>query len=307
MDIAVLIPCLNEAENIQKVVKDFQTALPEATIYVYDNNSTDNTAAIAEKAGAIVRQEKRQGKGNVIRQMLRDIEADCYLIVDGDDTYPADIAGEMCRLVTEKGIDMVIGDRLSSTYFTENKRAFHNEGNKLVRFMINKLFHSNIHDIMTGYRALSRQFAKNLPIITKGFEIETEMTIHALDKNYKIDEINIEYRDRKEGSTSKLNTYKDGMKVIKTILQLFRDYRPLALFGSISLLMAAVSAAMFIPILQEYMDTGLVPRFPTLIVSGFIFIFSMLMLVCGIILDVIASKHKQLYEILVNLSLKNEK
>ena len=239
--------------------------------------------------------------------MLRDIEADCYLIVDGDDTYPADIAGEMCRLVTEKGIDMVIGDRLSSTYFTENKRAFHNEGNKLVRFMINKLFHSNIHDIMTGYRALSRQFAKNLPIITKGFEIETEMTIHALDKNYKIDEINIEYRDRKEGSTSKLNTYKDGMKVIKTILQLFRDYRPLAFFGSISLLMAAVSAAMFIPILQEYMDTGLVPRFPTLIVSGFIFIFSMLMLVCGIILDVIASKHKQLYEILVNLSLKNEK
>lgn len=307
MDIAVLIPCFNEAETINKVVKDFRTAMPEATIYVYDNNSTDNTAAIAQKAGATVRREKRQGKGNVIRQMLRDIEADCYLIVDGDDTYPADIANEMCRLVTEKGIDMVIGDRLSSTYFTENKRAFHNEGNKLVRFMINKLFHSNIHDIMTGYRALSRQFAKNLPIITKGFEIETEMTIHALDKNYKIDEINIEYRDRKEGSTSKLNTYKDGMKVIKTILQLFRDYRPLAFFGSISLLMAAVSAAMFIPILQEYMDTGLVPRFPTLIVSGFIFIFSMLMLVCGIILDVIASKHKQLYEILVNLSLKNKK
>ena len=307
MDIAVLIPCFNEAETINKVVKDFLTAMPEATIYVYDNNSTDNTAAIAQKAGATVRREKRQGKGNVIRQMLRDIEADCYLIVDGDDTYPADIANEMCRLVTEKGIDMVIGDRLSSTYFTENKRAFHNEGNKLVRFMINKLFHSNIHDIMTGYRALNRQFAKNLPIITKGFEIETEMTIHALDKNYKIDEINIEYRDRKEGSTSKLNTYKDGMKVIKTILQLFRDYRPLAFFGSISLLMAAVSAAMFIPILQEYMDTGLVPRFPTLIVSGFIFIFSMLMLVCGIILDVIASKHKQLYEILVNLSLKNEK
>lgn len=307
MDIAVLIPCFNEAETINKVVKDFRTAMPEATIYVYDNNSTDNTAAIAQKAGATVRREKRQGKGNVIRQMLRDIEADCYLIVDGDDTYPADIANEMCHLVTEKGIDMVIGDRLSSTYFTENKRAFHNEGNKLVRFMINKLFHSNIHDIMTGYRALSRQFAKNLPIITKGFEIETEMTIHALDKNYKIDEINIEYRDRKEGSTSKLNTYKDGMKVIKTILQLFRDYRPLAFFGSISLLMAAVSAAMFIPILQEYMDTGLVPRFPTLIVSGFIFIFSMLMLVCGIILDVIASKHKQLYEILVNLSLKNEK
>lgn len=307
MDIAVLIPCFNEAETINKVVKDFRTAMPEATIYVYDNNSTDNTAAIAQKAGATVRREKRQGKGNVIRQMLRDIEADCYLIVDGDDTYPADIANEMCHLVTEKGIDMVIGDRLSSTYFTENKRAFHNEGNKLVRFMINKLFHSNIHDIMTGYRALSRQFAKNLPIITKGFEIETEMTIHALDKNYKIDEINIEYRDRKEGSTSKLNTYKDGMKVIKTILQLFRDYRPLAFFGSISLLMAAVSAAMFIPILQEYMDTGLVPRFPTLIVSGFIFIFSMLMLVCGIILDVIASKHKQLYEILVKLSLKNEK
>lgn len=307
MDIAVLIPCFNEAETINKVVKDFLTAMPEATIYVYDNNSTDNTAAIAQKAGATVRWEKRQGKGNVIRQMLRDIEADCYLIVDGDDTYPADIANEMCRLVTEKGIDMVIGDRLSSTYFTENKRAFHNEGNKLVRFMINKLFHSNIHDIMTGYRALSRQFAKNLPIITKGFEIETEMTIHALDKNYKIDEINIEYRDRKEGSTSKLNTFKDGMKVIKTILRLFRDYRPLAFFGSISLFMAAVSVVMFVPILQEYMNTGLVPRFPTLIVSGFIFIFSMLTLVCGIILDVIASKHKQLYEILVNLSLKNGK
>lgn len=303
MDIAVLIPCFNEAETIHKVVKDFQKALPKATIYVYDNNSTDDTAAIAEKAGATIQHEQRQGKGNVIRQMLRDIEADCYLIVDGDDTYPADIAAKMCRLVTEKGIDMVIGDRLSSTYFTENKRAFHNEGNKLVRFMINRLFHSDIHDIMTGYRALSRQFAKNLPIITKGFEIETEMTIHALDKNYKIDEIRIEYRDRKEGSTSKLNTYKDGLKVIKTILRLFRDYRPLAFFGSISLLMAVVSAAMFIPILQEYMNTGLVPRFPTLIVSGFIFIFSMLMLVCGIILDVIANKHKQLYEILVNQSL----
>ena len=245
MKTAVLIPCYNEETTICKVVSDFKKTLPEADIYVYDNNSTDNTFLEAEKAEAIVRKEPRQGKGNVIRQMLRDIDADCYLIVDGDDTYPAEYAKELCKFV-EDGYDMVIGDRLSSTYFSENKRPFHNEGNRLVRFLVNKLFQSNVHDIMTGYRALSRTFAKNLPIISRGFEIETEMTIHALDNNFLIKEIVVDYRDRKENSKSKLNTFKDGFKVIKTILRLFRDYRPLAFFSYISLIMIIFSMVLFI-------------------------------------------------------------
>lgn len=299
MKTAVLIPCYNEELTIGRVVNDFKNILPEAEIYVYDNNSTDNTATIAKRHGAVVHKETRQGKGNVIRQMLRDIDADCYLIVDGDDTYPAKSAKEMCEAIYE-GADMVIGDRLSSTYFTENKRPFHNEGNRLVRFLINNLFNSNIHDVMTGYRALSRQFAKNMPIISKGFEIETEMTIHALDKNFIIKEIAIDYRDRKENSISKLNTFSDGIKVIRTVLRLFRDYRPLTFFRFISIIMLLISLILFMPVFIEYIETGLVPRYPTLIVSGFVFITSILTFFCGVILEVVAQKHRQLYELYLN-------
>ena len=298
MKTAVLIPCYNEAMTIEKVVADFRRELPDATIYVYDNNSTDSTAEIARRAGAIVKREYRQGKGNVVRSMLRDIDADCYLMVDGDDTYPAESAREMCRLV-EDGADMVIGDRLSSTYFTENKRPFHNEGNRLVRFLINRIFHSDIHDIMTGYRALSRTFAKNFPIISRNFEIETEMTIHALDKNFLIHELKIDYRDRQEGSHSKLNTYLDGMKVVATVFMMFRDYRPLKFFSLVSALLLLLAILMFIPVFIEYMQTGLVPRFPTLIVSGFIGIASLLTFFCGVVLEVMTKKHRQLYELML--------
>lgn len=298
MKTAVLIPCYNEAMTIEKVVADFRRELPDATIYVYDNNSTDSTAEIARRAGATVKREYRQGKGNVVRSMLRDIDADCYLMVDGDDTYPAESAREMCRLV-EDGADMVIGDRLSSTYFTENKRPFHNEGNRLVRFLINRIFHSDIHDIMTGYRALSRTFAKNFPIISRNFEIETEMTIHALDKNFLIRELKIDYRDRQEGSHSKLNTYLDGMKVVATVFMMFRDYRPLKFFSLVSALLLLLAILMFIPVFIEYMQTGLVPRFPTLIVSGFIGIASLLTFFCGVVLEVMTKKHRQLYELML--------
>ena len=245
-----------------------------------------------------MKREYRQGKGNVVRSMLRDIDADCYLMVDGDDTYPAESAREMCRLV-EDGADMVIGDRLSSTYFTENKRPFHNEGNRLVRFLINRIFHSDIHDIMTGYRALSRTFAKNFPIISRNFEIETEMTIHALDKNFLIRELKIDYRDRQEGSHSKLNTYLDGMKVVATVFMMFRDYRPLKFFSLVSALLLLLAILMFIPVFIEYMQTGLVPRFPTLIVSGFIGIASLLTFFCGVVLEVMTKKHRQLYELML--------
>lgn len=298
MKTAVLIPCYNEATSIEKVINDFKQQLPDATIYVYDNNSTDNTADIARRAGAVVKHEFRQGKGNVVRSMFRDIDADCYLMVDGDDTYPAENAKEMCQLV-EEGADMVIGDRLSSTYFTENKRPFHNDGNRLVRFLINKIFNNNIHDIMTGYRALSHTFVKNFPIISRNFEIETEMTIHALDKNFLIRELKINYRDRQEGSVSKLNTYLDGMKVVSTIFMMFRDYRPLKFFTIISTLLLLIAIAMFVPVFIEYMQTGLVPRFPTLIVSGFIGIASLLTFFCGVVLEVITKKHKQLYELML--------
>lgn len=298
MKTAVLIPCYNEATSIEKVINDFKQQLPDATIYVYDNNSTDNTADIARRAGAVVKHEFRQGKGNVVRSMFRDIDTDCYLMVDGDDTYPAENAKEMCQLV-EEGADMVIGDRLSSTYFTENKRPFHNDGNRLVRFLINKIFNNNIHDIMTGYRALSHTFVKNFPIISRNFEIETEMTIHALDKNFLIRELKINYRDRQEGSVSKLNTYLDGMKVVSTIFMMFRDYRPLKFFTIISALLLLIAIAMFVPVFIEYMQTGLVPRFPTLIVSGFIGIASLLTFFCGVVLEVITKKHKQLYELML--------
>lgn len=298
--IAVLIPCYNESKTIAKVVNDYKKALPEADIYVYDNNSTDGTDEIARKAGAIVKYEYRQGKGNVIRSMFRDINADCYLMIDGDDTYPVENAREMCNLVLQKEVDMVIGDRLSSTYFQENKRPFHNFGNILVRSLINKIFHSNVKDIMTGYRAFSKLFVKHFPVLSKGFEIETEMTIHALDKNFLLQEVPVSYRDRPAGSVSKLNTYTDGFKVIMTIFKLFRDYKPLFFFSIIATILLLTALGLFIPVFIEYLHTGLVPRYPTLIVSGFMILLAMLLWLCGLILEVLVKKHKQLYEILLN-------
>ena len=298
--IAVLIPCYNEGKTIEKVVKDYKKALPEADIYVYDNNSTDDTAKIAENAGAIVKHEYRQGKGNVIRSMFRQIDADCYIMVDGDDTYPAENAREMCNLVLDRKADMVVGDRLSSTYFTENKRPFHNFGNRIVRFLINKLFKNNIKDIMTGYRAFSKEFVKTYPVLSKGFEIETEMTIHAVDKNFLIQEVPVAYRDRPAGSVSKLNTYRDGFKVLKMIATLFKEYKPFFFFNIISIVLALISLLFIVPVFQEYFETGLVLRFPTLIVGGFIMLSALLSFICGVILDVIVKKHKQLYEIILN-------
>lgn len=298
--IAVLIPCYNESVTIKKVIEDYKKALPEATIYVYDNNSSDGTDEIARKAGAEVRYEYRKGKGNVIRSMFRDIDADCYLMIDGDDTYPAENARHMVDLVLNKGVDMVIGDRLSSTYFTENKRPFHNLGNRMVRGLINKFFKSNVKDIMTGYRAFSRVFVKSFPVLSKGFEIETEMTIHALDKNFLLEEIPVTYRDRPEGSESKLNTFSDGFKVLKTIANLFRDYRPMTFFGFFSAIFDLTALGLFITVLMEYFETGLVERFPTLIVSGVLAMIGILLWVCGLILQVITKKHRQLYELMLN-------
>ena len=295
--IAVLIPCYNEAVTIGKVVKDYKKVLPEATIYVYDNNSCDNTDKIAKKAGAIVRYEYRQGKGNVIRTMFKEIDADCYLMIDGDDTYSAENAREMCNLILEHKADMVIGDRLSSTYFEENKRPFHNFGNKLVRGLINFLFKSNVKDIMTGYRAFSYEFVKTFPISSKGFEIETEMTIHSLDKNFLLKEVPINYKDRPEGSVSKLNTYKDGFRVLKTIARLFKEYRPMFFFSIMGVIFFIISLIFGAPVFVEYFNTGLVPRFPTLIFSVFLLMISLLLFICGIILDVVVKKHKELFEL----------
>ena len=299
--IAVLIPCYNEAKTIEKVVKDYRKVLPNADIYVYDNNSKDGTDEIAKKAGAIVRYEYRQGKGNVIRTMFREIQADCYLMIDGDDTYPAENAKEMCDLILDGKADMVIGDRLSSTYFQENKRPFHNFGNKIVRWLINTLFQNNIKDIMTGYRAFSYEFVKGFPVLSKGFEIETEMTIHAVDKNFKLVEIPVTYRDRPEGSVSKLNTYSDGMKVLKMIATLFKEYKPFWFFGLFACLLLFLSFGMGFPVVLEYLKTGLVPRFPTLIVSSIFLVLSIVLWITGIILEVIAKKHKQLYELYLNM------
>ena len=298
--IAVLIPCYNEAPTIAKVVKDYKKSLPNADIYVYDNNSTDGTDNIAEKAGAIVRYECRQGKGNVVRSMFREIDADCYLMIDGDDTYPAENAKEMCSLILDGKADMVIGDRLSSTYFKENKRPFHNFGNVLVRFFINTLFKTKLKDIMTGYRAFSKEFVKGFPVLSQGFEIETEMTIHALDKNYKLVEIPVEYRDRPAGSVSKLNTFKDGFKVLMMIKTLFKEYKPRAFFNILSFISFIVGIVLNIPPFTEYFRTGLVTKFPSLIVGGFFIIVSLLLMITGILLEVIAKKHKQLYELYLN-------
>ncbi len=299
--IAVLLPCYNESKTIEKVVTDFKTVFADSvhdvTIYVYDNNSIDGTDEIATRAGACVRYEYQQGKGNVIRRMFREIDADCYIMADGDDTYPAVHAPEMAELVLSKSRDMVVGDRLSSTYFTENKRPFHNFGNRIVRLSINSLFKSNIKDIMTGYRAFSKRFVKSFPVLSKGFEIETEMTIHAIDKNMLLDNVIIEYKDRPEGSESKLNTVSDGIKVLRTVVRLWKNYKPLGFFSLIALVILLVDAAVFVPaVLLPYFHTGLVENFPTLIACGIFLIVALLFFFCGLLLDAIVQKEKREFE-----------
>lgn len=298
--IAVLIPCYNEAKTIEKVVSDFKKQLPEAVIYVYDNNSSDGTDEIARRAGAVVRYEYQQGKGNVIRRMFAEIDAECYVMVDGDDTYPADQVQPLVDKVLNKKADMVVGDRLSSTYFEENKRPFHNFGNSIVRGSINLLFKNDIKDIMTGYRAFSYRFVKTFPVLSKGFEIETEMSIHAIDKNMYVENSVIEYRDRPEGSESKLNTYSDGFKVIRTIIRLFRTYRPMAFFGIIALILAIIAGIFFVPIFVNFTQTGLVPKIPTLVVCGFVVIAALQSLFTGLILQTIYAKNRQDFEMELN-------
>lgn len=305
--IAVLIPCYNEEKTIGKVVKDTREALPEAVIYVYDNNSSDKTVEIAEAAGAVVRHEYKQGKGNVIRRMFREIDAQCYLMIDGDDTYPLANAREMVDKVLTHQADMVVGDRLSSTYFTENKRPFHNFGNSLVRATINWLFRSDIKDIMTGYRAFNYKFVKTFPVISAGFEIETEMTIHAVNYKMQVENVVVDYRDRPEGSESKLNTYKDGFKVLCTIAKLFKNYKPFGFFGIISLFLILLAAVLFVPILLEFVQTGLVPKFPTLIVSGFMALAAIQAFFSGMILSEIAAKERREFEYRLNCVEDREK
>lgn len=294
---AVLIPCYNEEKTVEKVVKDWRRELPEAVIYVYDNNSTDRTAELAAKAGAVVRHEYAQGKGNVIRRMFREVDAQCYLMVDGDDTYPAEYGRQMMNKVLEQQADMVVGDRLSSTYFEENKRPFHNFGNSLVRNLINKLFHSDIQDIMTGYRAFSYLYVKTFPVLSKGFEIETEMSIHAVDKNMRIEHVVVDYRDRPEGSESKLNTYSDGLKVLKTVAKLFKSYKPMSFFGILAAVLAVIAACLFIPVFVIFLQIGEVPNFPTLIVSGFVAMAAIQSFFSGMILSSLAEKNRQEFEL----------
>lgn len=300
--IAVLIPCYNEEKTIDKVITDFKRELPEATIYVYNNNSTDKTEEIAKKWGGnvIVRKETKQGKGNVIRTMFREIDAKCYIITDGDDTYPAEDARKMCEEVLNNNVDMVVGDRLSSTYFQENKRPFHNIGNVIVRKLINKIYKSDIRDVMTGYRAFSYRFVKTFPILSKGFEVETEMTIHALDKNLNIKNYIIEYRDRPKGSFSKLNTYADGAKVLKTIAILYKNYKPMSFFMNISLIFMIIATCFLYPVLSEYYKTGLVPRIPTFMASIFFYLCAIESIFCGLILQTIVRRTKQDFEIKLN-------
>ena len=294
--IAVLIPCYNEEKTIAKVVRDAKAALPEAVVYVYDNNSSDRTVELAREAGAVIRHEYMQGKGNVIRRMFREIEAECYIMVDGDDTYPMEYAGEMVDKVLHRNADMVVGDRLSSTYFTENKRPFHNFGNTIVRSSINRLFDCEIKDIMTGYRAFSYGFVKTFPVLSTGLEIETEMTIHAVYNNLQIENVIVDYRDRPEGSESKLNTFSDGFKVIRTIVKLYRDYKPFGFFGMCAAVLAVIAVLMFIPILISYVETGLVLRFPTLFVCGFIGLAAVQSLFAGLMLANMALKNRRDFE-----------
>lgn len=299
--IAVLIPCYNEAKTIAKVVRDYREALPEADIYVYDNNSSDGTDEIARKAGAIVRYEYKQGKGNVIRSMFRQINADCYLMIDGDDTYPAGHAREMVDLVLKQHVDMVIGDRLSSTYFTENKRPFHNVGNVTVRKLVNLIFSGDITDIMTGYRAFSFQFVKSFPVVSSGFEIETEMSIHALDKKLLLKSIPVDYRDRPAGSESKLNTVSDGLKVIRTIFALCKNYKPMLFFGCIAAVLTLLSVVFLIPVFMEFFATGLVPKFPTLIVGCFTLLTAIQCVMTGMSLENECKKARQSFEVQSNM------
>ena len=299
--IAVLIPCYNEEKTIAKVVKDARAALPEAVIYVYNNNSSDRTAELAAEAGALVRNEYMQGKGNVIRRMFREVEAECYVMVDGDDTYPMEYAAEMVDKVLHHNADMVVGDRLSSTYFTENKRPFHNMGNSLVRGSINRLFGCDIKDIMTGYRAFSYGFVKTFPVLSKGFEIETEMTIHAVSNNMQIENVVVDYRDRPEGSESKLNTYADGLKVLGTIGKLYKDYKPLGFFTLLAVLLAAVSIVFFIPVLVDFIKTGMVDKFPTLFVCGFVMLAAIQSFFSGLILSNMALKNRRDFEFRLNM------
>ena len=298
--IAVLIPCYNEEKTVEKVVQDARKVLPEAVIYVYNNNSSDRTAELAEKAGAVVRNEYMQGKGNVIRRMFREVDAQCYIMVDGDDTYPMEAAPEMVEKVLQHNADMVVGDRLSSTYFTENKRPFHNFGNSLVRGSINRLFHCNVRDIMTGYRAFSYEFVKTFPVLSTGFEIETEMTIHAVNNNMQIDNVIIEYRDRPEGSASKLNTYSDGVKVLRTIVRLYRDYKPMGFFTVLAALLAILAIIFIIPVLTAYWETGQVRKFPTLIVCGFTMIAALQAFFSGMILSNMSLTNRREFEIQLN-------
>lgn len=292
--VAVLLPCFNEEVTIGKVVRDFKAALPDATVYVYDNNSTDRTAEIAAAEGAIVRREPRQGKGNVIRAMFEDIDADVYVMADGDDTYPADAAPAMVSKVLD-GYDMVIGDRLSSTYFQENKRPFHNFGNRLVRGSINGLFNAHVTDIMTGYRAFSFTFVKTYPVLSRGFEVETEMTIHSLNNNLRLYEMPIQYRDRPAGSVSKLDTVGDGIKVMSTIFRMIREYKPLPFFSTIGLLIGAIGILLCGGVTYEFTKTGLVARFPTLIGAIMLVIVGLLLFATGIILDVIAKNDRKTF------------
>ena len=298
--IAVLIPCYNEEKTVEKVVQDARKVLPEAVIYVYNNNSSDRTAELAAKAGAVVRNEYMQGKGNVIRRMFREVDAQCYIMVDGDDTYPMEAAPEMVEKVLQHNADMVVGDRLSSTYFTENKRPFHNFGNSLVRGSINRLFHCNVRDIMTGYRAFSYEFIKTFPVLSTGFEIETEMTIHAVNNNMQIDNVIIEYRDRPEGSASKLNTYSDGVKVLRTIVRLYRDYKPMGFFTVLAALLAILAIIFIIPVITAYWETGQVRKFPTLIVCGFTMIAALQAFFSGMILSNMSLTNRREFEIQLN-------
>lgn len=295
----MLIPCYNESLTIEKVIGDFQRVLPEADIYVYDNNSTDGSDEIARKAGAIVRYEYKQGKGNVLRSMFRDIEADCYVMVDADDTYPAEDAPGMVQMVLDGRADMVIGDRLNTTYFAENKRPFHDFGNKLVRWLVNSLFDGDLQDIMTGYRAMNRRFVKEYPLLSRGFEVETEMSLFALDGNYLVKEVPVEYRDRPTGSESKLNTFSDGFRVLKMIVMLFRDYKPLLFFNVLAGICFLLGTILVIPVLHDYAQTHLVERFPTLFVSIFLYIASLMFFCSGMILDVLKNNLRKTRETIV--------
>lgn len=295
--IAVIVPCYNEAVTITKVVTDFRLVLPQATVYVYDNNSSDGTARLAENAGAVVRREPRQGKGNVVRQMFRDIDADCYLMVDGDDTYPAEAARNLCAPVLSGEADMTVGDRLSNgTYAAENTRAFHGFGNDLVRSMIKMIYGYSFDDVMTGYRAMSRPFVKTFPVMSEGFQIETELSIHAVDRRWRIVDVPIEYRDRPEGSESKLDTVGDGFKVICAIAGLFKNYRPLKFFSLLALIMGVIGLALGLPVVAEYFATGLVPRLPTAVLAvAFIFLCG-LSLATGLVLDNVAKTERKAWE-----------